>query len=294
MLVHFRSLGRNLRGCGTVQFFPTVRCFSGQPSSLSSSVESLLQQLRELDTSSLCDADKMLLIKTFKGEDQCPYVGIDVMDSSIRPMNHLTTRNGPSNNNDSSTSPIVMAGIARTVQFTERDDFLPVLRGIHEAERDEVLIVNTLYSSRAVAGELFCAEAQRKGLAGIIIDGPVRDTAHLSKYPIVRVYGTGTSPYSGMTQSVGKMQRDGKILVKCGGVKVSPGDIIVGDDDGVLVASVSTFQRLVPIANEIQRTEAEILEGITSGTKSLISMSNYDDHIQKRQQGQESNLQFKT
>jgi 4-hydroxy-4-methyl-2-oxoglutarate aldolase len=253
-------------------------------------VEDLLQQLRQLDTSSLCDADKMLLIKNLKGEDQLPYVGIEVMDSSIRPVNHLS-RNEPNRIN---TSPIVMAGIARTVQFTERDDFLPVLRGIHEAEKDEVLIVNTLYSSRAVAGELFCAEAQRKQLVGIVIDGPVRDSVHLSKYPSVRVYATGTNPYSGMTQSIGKMQPDGKIRVKCGGVKVSPGDIVVGDDDGVLVGSVSSFQRLVPIANEIQRTEREILEVITAGTNSLSSFSNYDDHMQKRRQGQESLLQFKS
>jgi 4-hydroxy-4-methyl-2-oxoglutarate aldolase len=279
MFVHCRSLARTLQGCVKVQFGGAGRCLS-----VSSSVESLLHQLRQLDTPSLCDADKLLLLKTLDGKVQDPYEGIEVMDSSIRPMNHLP--------GDGKNSQIVMAGIARTVQFTERDDFLPVLRGIQEAEKDEVLIVNTLYSSRAVAGELFCAEAQRKQLVGIIIDGAVRDMVHLSKYPLVRVYATGSSPYSGMTRSVGKMQPGGKILVKCGGVKVSPGDVIVGDVDGVLVGSVRSFQRLVPIASEIQRTESEILKGITSGSKSLVSMSNFDDHMKNLQEGRESVLQF--
>jgi 4-hydroxy-4-methyl-2-oxoglutarate aldolase len=180
------------------------------------------------------------------------------------------------------------------VQFTERDDFLPVLRGLHEAERDEVLVVNTLYSTRAVAGELFCAESRRKHLAGIVIDGPVRDTRNLSGYPPVRVYATGTSPYSGTTRSVGKMQPSGKILVTCGGVKVSPGAIVVGDADGVLVGSAESFQRLVPLAREIQRLKSEILEGISSGSKSLVSMSNYADHIKNCLAGRESVLEFRT
>jgi 4-hydroxy-4-methyl-2-oxoglutarate aldolase len=281
MLSHCIAVARNSRACPRVHVVANARWLSS-----SSSVLSLLQELRKLDTSSLCDADKALLMRNTQQETPESYVGIDQMNGSIRPMNHLA---GYGDN-----GPIVMAGIARTVQFTERDDFLPVLRGIQEADKDEVLIVNTMYSTLAVAGEMFCAEAQRKELVGIIIDGPVRDTRHLSKYPSVRVYATGTNPYSGTTLSVGKMQPRGKILVTCGGVKVCPGDIVVGDEDGVLVGSVESFRRLVPLAKEVQRMEGEILQGIRSGSKSLASMSNSEDHIKNRLEGRESVLQFRS
>ncbi|KAL3910837.1 MAG: hypothetical protein SGILL_007533 [Bacillariaceae sp.] len=184
----------------------------------------------------------------------------------------------------------VMAGVARTVQFTEPDDFLPVLRGLQEAEKDEVLVVNTMDSVRAVAGEIFTAEAHRKGLAGIVIDGPVRDVRHLSKYPPLRVYAASTSPYSGTTQSVGEMQQP----IICGGVEVVPGDILVGDEDGVVVGSDATFQQILPMAQQIQSIEGKLLEGITlDSNKSVVSMSNFNEHLEKRKRGDPSNLEFK-
>jgi len=94
-----------------------------------------------------------------------------------------------------------------------------VIRGLNDAQTDEVLVVNTQNSNRAVAGELFCAEATRKGLTGILIDGPARDIVHLQKYNSVRLYSREISPYSGTTQSPGKMQ----VPVECGGVQVQPG-----------------------------------------------------------------------
>mmetsp|Transcript_24556 Transcript_24556/g.43084 ORF Transcript_24556/g.43084 Transcript_24556/m.43084 type:complete len:211 (+) Transcript_24556:2-634(+) len=209
------------------------------------------------------------------------------MDSrKLRPMNHYS----PSRDASEDDCQIVMSGVARTVQFTGSDDFLPVLRGLQEAVKDEILVVNTLGSTRAVAGEIFCAEACRKELAGIIIDGPVRDTRHLSKYAPVRLYATSSTPYSGTTQSVGEMQ----VTVTCAGVEVQPGDIVVGDEDGVLVGSVHSFEQILPIAQQIQQVEKRMLHGITSDSKkSISSMSNYKDHIEKRLQDKPSSLEFR-
>ena len=108
-----------------------------------STVGSHLKELRLLDTASLCDADKSL-----RGSND--YQPLKLLDSIIRPMNQCGHR--------------VMAGVARTVQCTEANDFLAVLRGLQEACQDEVLVVNTLSSNRAVAGELFCVVfIERKG-----------------------------------------------------------------------------------------------------------------------------------
>jgi 4-hydroxy-4-methyl-2-oxoglutarate aldolase len=229
----------------------------------------LLRELRKLDTSCLCDADKSILA------DKRGHVGLKLMDGKIRPLNH-------------SDNSVIMAGLARTVQLTEKDDFLAVLRGLNEAQSGEVLIVNTLSSSRAVAGEIFCAEAERKGLSGIVVDGAARDTAYLRKYS-VRFYATSIAPYSGTIQSVGKMQE----VVTCGGIEVCPGEIVVGDSDGILVGSFDSFSTVLHLAKTIQAVEEKLLKGISSGS-SLTSMTNLEEHLNRRLADEkDSSLEFR-
>ena len=257
----------------------------------SSSVQNLLLELRQLDVSSLCDADKTL------GSNDDDESVIRLMNCTIQPKNHLQ-------------SGSVMAGVARTVSFTEPNDFLPVMRVLAlEAKTDEVLVVDTLSSTRAVAGEIFVAEARRKGLAGIVIDGPIRDTAHLddcsylssnnegkgtatttTTTTTMRIYATSVTPYSGTTDSPGKTQE----VVVCGGIEVRPGDIVVGDDDGIIVGEASTFSKLIPIAQKIQQIESKLIAGITSSEeKSLASMTNIEEHVRHRLEGKLSNIEFR-
>jgi 4-hydroxy-4-methyl-2-oxoglutarate aldolase len=166
------------------------------------------------------------------------------------------------------------------------------------------LVVDTLSSTRAVAGEIFVAEARRKGLAGIVIDGPIRDTAHLddcsylssnnegngTTTTTMRIYATSVTPYSGTTDSPGKTQE----VVTCGGIEVRPGDIVVGDDNGIIVGEASTFSKLIPIAKKIQQIESKLIAGITSSEeKSLASMTNLEDHVRHRLEGKLSNLEFR-
>jgi 4-hydroxy-4-methyl-2-oxoglutarate aldolase len=238
---------------------------------LYASVCEMLKDLRKVDTSALCDADKTLV----SDDSEVDYVGLKLMKG-------LSARNNIENGD------LVMAGIARTVQLDEPDDFLAVIRGLNDARADEVLVVNTRNSTRAVAGELFCAEATRKGLAGIIIDGPARDSTHLRKYSSVRFYSKSLSPYSGTIQSPGNMQQS----VECGDALVHPGDIVVGDLDGILVGRSESFQRVLLLAKTIQGVEEKIREGILNGTP-LVSMTNFQDHLERRLRNEPSALEFR-
>eukprot|EP01083_Nonionella_stella_P001839 5283_1 len=180
-----------------------------------------------------------------------------------------------------------MVGVVRTVQLTESEDFLAVLRGLNDAKAGEVLCVNTMKSRKAVAGGLFLKEAQRKGLSGIIVDGTIRDIASMGEGSCF-MYSKSVNPCSGSIQSPGVMQCD----IDCGGVSVSPGEIVVADADGVIVAPADDLEEIIETAEIIMNVEASLVGAMSKGN-SLHSLTNYEEHIEKRLKGEDSSLQFK-
>ena len=244
-----------------------------------SRLEPLFQALRALDTAAICDADKGMFSKSNnENTGDYTYKGIKLLHPSMRPIN-------PSIAADNR----VMVGVARTVQCAQRNDFLAVLRGLMEAQAGDVLMVDTCGSDRAVAGELFALQARQKGLCGIVVDGPVRDTVHVQELLAsqIRMYSTSITPYSGDIQSPGSVS----VPISCGGVMVEPNDIIMGDNDGVLAADIDTLERLLPDAVTIFEIEAKVKERLMNG-ESLASMTNYEEHIAARLQGEPSSLGF--
>jgi len=213
----------------------------------------LRKALFELDTASLADANKQ----------------IRVVDDKIRLIN-------PGRK---------LVGLARTVRCL--DDFLAVIIGLSHSVAGEVLVVDSSASRRAVLGELFSLEAVRRGLAGIVVDGPVRDLRTLRELDIP-IYASAFCPCSGTTMAPGETGS----AITCGGVTVNPGDILVGDDDGIVVASEQEFAKLIPKAREIERKETLLRNRLASGT-SLIEMLNYQEHIDAVSIGKASQLQFK-
>lgn len=214
--------------------------------------EEIRERLSRLETSCLCDAKKTLR----------------VFDSGIRPLCH----------------GVKLIGRAFTVSCC--DDFLTVIKALREASPGEVLVVDGQQGRKALAGELFSLEARRKGLAGLVIDGAIRDVATIRelKFP---VYYRWVLPVSGTTARIFSTQEP----VSCGGVTVFPGDIIFGDDDGLVVASESELSELIPMAEEIQRKEGEAMRQMSEG-KSLLQMLNIDEHLSAVATGKESKLRF--
>jgi regulator of RNase E activity RraA len=241
-----------------------LRSFRSLSSSTSQGMTDLLSTLRKLDTACLCDADKSI-------DRTSAHQPLSLLEG-LRPLALGTT----------------VAGVARTVQFSEPNDFLAVLDGLAYAQQDDILVVNTLDSNRAVAGELFCAESARRGVQAIIVDGPMRDTKYLPDFPTVRCWSRSVTPYSGTVNILGKTQ----VQVNCGGVQVYPSNIIVGDDDGIICAPARTFEAIIPLAREIQAAEERIRKAVTEEGKSLHSMTNYKDHVEAIRKGQASSLQF--
>lgn len=213
----------------------------------------ILQRVAALDTAALCDV----------------HGNIRVMAAGLRPM----------------TSFRQMVGPARTVRC--RDDFLTVVQALHDSVPGEVLVIDGGGGARALAGELFATEAARRGLAGLVIDGACRDTARLATLTLP-VYARGVSPAAGTAQRLGTTQR----AVACGGVTVAPGDVVIGDRDGVVVVSESELLELLPRAEEVQRTEAAVMERLERG-ECLLDLLNFDEHCDAVRQGKPSRLRFR-
>ena len=202
--------------------------------------------------SSICDADKSL----------------PVLDPGIQLLVPGRSLHGP----------------ARTVLAI--GDHLPVLTALVLAQPGEVLVVSTGRSPRAVLGELFATEAERRGLAGIVVDGLCRDLAGLRGVNIA-VFARGTTPASGSTVKLGSTPG----TVGCGGVAISDGDIVVGDDDGVIAAPAERIEAALPVAHEIERAEQRVLEGLRAG-RGLDALTNYHEHIRRLEHGEPTQLTF--
>ena len=84
--------------------------------------------------------------------------------------------------------------------------------------------------NRSVAGEIMMRFAQEKGLAGVVVDGCLRDLDGLETLTMP-VYAKGITPQGPFKNGPGEIN----VPVACGGQVVFPGDILVGDRDGIVV-----------------------------------------------------------
>ncbi|HEX6024660.1 MAG TPA: RraA family protein [Solirubrobacter sp.] len=161
-------------------------------------------------------------------------------------------------------------------------EFLSVLHAIGEAAPGDVLVVQAGGAPLAALGELLATEAWRRKLGGIIVDGYVRDRSGLPDLPL---WARGTVPMAGRSDIAPRT--GGPILF--GGVRVNPGDLVAGDDDGLVIAPRAQLEATLERAQEIERVEAAVLKAVQSGTD-LLSLTNLSEHVAKLRAGEPSTL----
>lgn len=154
-----------------------------------------------------------------------------------------------------------MTGTALTVR-TRAGDNLAVHQALELARPGDVLVIDAHGEvTNAILGELMTYYAASRGVAGIVVDGAIRDRDDISAGPIP-VFSRGVSHMGPYKSGPGAIHGD----VTIGGSVVHDGDLVVGDGDGVVFVSPDRINTVLASAEAIMASEEEQRKAISRGT----------------------------
>jgi regulator of RNase E activity RraA/2-keto-4-pentenoate hydratase/2-oxohepta-3-ene-1,7-dioic acid hydratase in catechol pathway len=163
-----------------------------------------------------------------------------------------------------------MAGYARTVRYLPmREDLMDRYAGLNaqkqaveEIRPGEVLVIEARGETTAgTIGDILALRAQVRGAAGIVTDGAVRDRAALARLEIPAYHAAVHPAVLGRRHVPWETQ----VTVACAGVTIQPGDIVTGDDDGVVVLPPALAAEVLAQAREQERQEEYIAGRVARG-----------------------------
>lgn len=156
-----------------------------------------------------------------------------------------------------------LCGPAYPIRCGTRDN-LAVHRSLEHCGPLDVLLVAGSGDLVGFWGEILTAAAQARGVAGLVIDGGVRDLDALEQrnFP---VFARGTGIPGATKLDPGEIG----VPLQVGGVRVDPGDIIVADADGVVVISATRLTEVLAAAEKRAEAEAVFLDRISQGQSTM-------------------------
>lgn len=123
-----------------------------------------------------------------------------------------------------------MVGVALTVKARPGDNLF-LHKALNMAVEGDVIVVSTEGDrTHSLLGEIIVEYAKSKNLAGMVIDGPIRDVLPIYDMGLP-MFAVGSTPGGPYKFGPGEIN----VPISCGGVVVCPGDLIIGDPDGVIV-----------------------------------------------------------
>ena len=168
-----------------------------------------------------------------------------------------------------------MAGSAYTVRVSPGDNLMLHLATKQAKPGDVIVVDGSGLTSVALWGEMMSLCAKTHGIAGIVIDGAVRDSDALScmDFP---VYARGICPRGPVRVSKGEVN----ISIQCGGVVVNPGDYVVGDRDGVVIIPKEKIDAVIDAASSVAKREEQLKKRIISG-EYLLDIFGLEELVKK-------------
>ena len=173
-----------------------------------------------------------------------------------------------------SRSGLAICGVAVTVNARPGDNLM-VHKAVQLAAPGDVVVVNTNGNvTSAVFGELMCHTAVAAKLGGIVVDGAIRDVEGITalRFP---AYSRSVNP--------GGCDKDGpgeiNVAIACGNAVVMPGDIVVGDEDGVAVIPQKDAPAVLQAVESLIERETKRISEIKAGG---IYKSEIDETLKKK------------
>ena len=159
-----------------------------------------------------------------------------------------------------SRTGLPMCGLAVTVNARPADNLM-IHKALQVAAPGDVVVVNTCgNTTSAVFGELMCNTAVAARLGGIVVDGAIRDVDGMTALGF---------PAFSRTVCAGGCDKDGpgeiNVPISCGGTVVMPGDIVVGDRDGVVVVPCAHAEEVLSLVNALVQRETKRVAEIKAG-----------------------------
>lgn len=152
---------------------------------------------------------------------------------------------------------VKLIGPALTVR-TPMADNLMFHKAIDMAEPGDIIVVNAQGDmNHSVCGEIMFRHAMSRGVSGFLIDGCIRDAAALEDMGF-SVYARGANPKGPYKNGPGEINVD----IACGGQAVHPGDIILGDEDGVVVIRPEDTAAILEKTLKLNQNEANVFAKI--------------------------------
>ncbi len=174
---------------------------------------------------------------------------LNVLDAALRPL----------------SAPRRFAGSAFTVEEIEGGNLMSHL-ALQYVEPGDVLVIDAKgVTTRACWGGLQTFAAQRKGVAAIIIDGAVRDAEEARKYD-VPVYCKAVTPAGPHKGWGGRVNQP----IACGSTVVRPGDVVVGDGDGIVVVPRELAAETLEKARAKQSMESQWFGKVAEGVDTAV------------------------
>ncbi len=135
------------------------------------------------------------------------------------------------------------------------------MRSDRIVQGDVLMIAAHGHRQTAMIGEILGGHLRKKGAAGLVCDGAIRDVATLSEWTDFSVFTRSITPRGPASFEAGSVNAP----VTIGGTQVAPGDLVIGDDDGLVVVSPELVRKHLRDAQAKLALEAEWIKKLASG-----------------------------
>ena len=151
-----------------------------------------------------------------------------------------------------------LLGTAFTVRVPQGDNLM-FHAAMDLAKPGDVIVIDAGgFTDRAIFGELMSTYCRSRGIVGIVCDGAIRDRNGIAAMENFHVYARSATPNGPYKNGPGEIN----VPVVIGGKLVRPGDIIVGDDDGVIIIAPAIADEIATATEGVEKKEADIMDHI--------------------------------